>query len=123
MHGASAVPEELRELINANGGLIPPTFGVPVEEVVKSIKMGVRKINIDTDLRMALTGSVREFLQANPKSFDTRGMLKPGIERMEALCVERFEQFGSAGNAPKIRTIPLEDMARRYATSEGRVRA
>ena len=115
MHGASTVPEELQRLINDNGGEIAPTYGVPLAEVVRSIRMGVRKINIDTDLRMALTGSAREYLRANAKSFDIRGMLKPGIDRMEALCVERFEQFGSAGMASKIRTIPLEDMARRYA--------
>jgi fructose-bisphosphate aldolase, class II len=115
MHGASTVPEDLQQLINENGGEITPTYGVPLEEVVKSIRMGVRKINIDTDLRMALTGSAREYLRANAKSFDIRGMLKPGIERMEALCVERFERFGSAGMASKIQTVSLEDMARRYA--------
>jgi len=115
MHGASTVPEDLQQLINENGGSIAPTYGVPLEEVVKSIKMGVRKINIDTDLRMALTGSAREYLSSNPNSFDVRGMLKPGIDRMEALCIERFECFGSAGQASRMRTIPLDDMARRYA--------
>jgi fructose-bisphosphate aldolase class II len=115
MHGASTVPEALQDLINANGGNMSRTFGVPLEEVENSIRMGVRKINIDTDLRMAFTGSAREYLTANPAGFDIRGMLKPALSRMEALCAERFERFGAAGKGSKIKTIPLEDMARRYA--------
>ncbi|MCK0195705.1 fructose-bisphosphate aldolase class II [Ancylobacter sp. 6x-1] len=115
MHGASTVPEDLQELINANGGHMPKTFGVPLEEVERSIKMGVRKINIDTDLRMALTGSAREYLKANPSSFDIRGMLKPGMKRMEDLCAERLERFGAAGHGARIKVIPLEEMAQRYA--------
>lgn len=98
MHGASTVPEDLQDLINANGGKMSRTYGVPLEEVERSIAMGVRKINIDTDLRMALTGSAREYLRANQSSFDIRGMLKDGMARMEHLCAERFERFGSAGH-------------------------
>lgn len=115
MHGASTVPEDLQQLINENGGSIPTTFGVPLEEVERSIRIGVRKINIDTDLRMAMTGSIRKYLLANPSSFDLRAIFKPGIERISALCIERFERFGCAGQASKIKTVPLADMARRYA--------
>jgi fructose-bisphosphate aldolase class II len=115
MHGASEVPKELQELINANGGAIPETYGVPTDEVVKSIRYGVRKVNIDTDLRMAMTGSIREFLQTNPKSFDIRAMNKVGMQRMEKLCMDRFEQFGAAGKATSIKTIALHEMAARYA--------
>ncbi|EJC75747.1 fructose-bisphosphate aldolase, class II, Calvin cycle subtype [Rhizobium leguminosarum bv. trifolii WSM2012] len=114
MHGASEVPKELQDLINANGGAIPETYGVPTEEVVKSIRHGVRKVNIDTDLRMAMTGSVREYLKANPKSIDVRAMNKGGIQRMEKLCIDRFEQFGAAGKANSFKSIPLADMAKRY---------
>jgi fructose-bisphosphate aldolase class II len=115
MHGASTVPSDLQDLINESGGHMPKTFGVPLEEVEAAIRMGVRKINIDTDLRMALTGSTREYLQANPGSFDIRGMLKPGIARMEAVCVERFERFGAAGNASRIKVLPLDSMIQFYA--------
>lgn len=114
MHGASTVPSDFQELINQNGGHMTKTFGVPLEEVERSIKMGVRKINIDTDLRMALTGSAREYLKANPDSFDIRGMLKPGITRMEAACVERFERFGAAGNGSKIKVLSPELMITFY---------
>lgn len=114
MHGASTVPEELQELINANGGNIPRTYGVPLEEVENSIRMGVRKINIDTDLRMALTGSAREYLKENPASFDIRGMMKSGLARMETLCAERFERFGAAGHGARIDVLSLEEMARLY---------
>ncbi|MDB5621456.1 MAG: fructose,6-bisphosphate aldolase [Devosia sp.] len=117
MHGASTVPQELQDLINAHGGSIAQTYGVPLEEVENSIRIGVRKINIDTDLRMALTGSAREYLQQNRSSFDIRAMMKPGLARMEKLCAERFERFGAAGQASKIKTIPLEDMAQRYANA------
>ncbi|MEP7456037.1 class II fructose-bisphosphate aldolase [Phyllobacterium sp. SB3] len=114
MHGASTVPEELQELINANGGSITKTYGVPLDELEKSIRMGVRKINIDTDLRMALTGSAREYLQENVSSFDIRGMMKSAIRRMESLCMERLERFGSAGQGSRIKVRPLEAMARFY---------
>lgn len=114
MHGASTVPTEFQDLINENGGHMPRTYGVPLEEVEKSIKMGVRKINIDTDLRMALTGSAREYLKANPGSFDIRGMLKPGVKRMEDACAERFVRFGAAGNGSKIKVLSPELMISFY---------
>lgn len=117
MHGASTVPEDLQHLINENGASIPTTFGVPLEEVERSIRMGVRKINIDTDLRMAMTGSIREFLKKNASSFDPRAIFRPGTTRIEKLCVERFERFGCAGNASRIKTIPLSEMAHRYEGS------
>lgn len=115
MHGASTVPEELQDLINRNGGKMPRTYGVPLAEVQRSIRMGVRKVNIDTDLRMALTGSAREYLLKNKAGFDIRGMMKEGLTRMERLCVERFEIFGAAGNASRIKTIPLPEMSAFYS--------
>ncbi|WP_192877771.1 class II fructose-bisphosphate aldolase, partial [Paracoccus sp. SY] len=114
MHGASTVPEELQDLINENGGEMPRTYGVPLEEVQRSIRMGVRKVNIDTDLRLALTGSAREYLRRNKAGFDIRGMMKDGLARMEKLCVERFEIFGAAGQASGFKTIPVQEMARFY---------
>lgn len=110
MHGASTVPANLQRLINESGGQMHETYGVPLEEVENSIRLGVRKINIDTDLRMALTGSAREYLKAQVGSFDIRGMLKGGMERMERLCVERFERFGAAGNASRISVLPASSM-------------
>lgn len=115
MHGASTIPEELQDLINEYGGHIPETFGVPLEEVERGIKTGVRKVNIDTDIRMAMTGSMRKFLDENRSSFDMRAILKPGRERTIKLCAERFERFGSAGMADKIKPIALNVMADRYA--------
>ncbi|MEP7240158.1 MAG: class II fructose-bisphosphate aldolase [Devosia sp.] len=114
MHGASTIPEEMQQLINDNGGNIAKTFGVPLEEVERGIRSGVRKINIDTDLRMALTGSNRAYLNAHPDSFDIRAMNKPGVARIKALCIERFERFGPAGRADHIVPVPLEDMRQRY---------
>ncbi|HHB83364.1 MAG TPA: fructose-bisphosphate aldolase class II [Devosia sp.] len=115
MHGASTVPQDLQDLINQHGGDIPQTFGVPLEEVERGIKSGVRKINIDTDIRMALSGSMREFLQNNKSSFDIRAILKPGKARVVALCKERNERFGCAGQADKIKPLTLAQMADRYA--------
>ena len=114
MHGSSSVPEELQETINKYGGQMKPTWGVPVEEIQRGIKHGVRKINIDTDNRMALTGAIRKVLTENPSEFDPRKYLTPAMAAMKKLCKERFEQFGTAGNAPKIKPIPLSDMAKRY---------
>lgn len=114
MHGASTVPQELQDLINDFGGSIPPTFGVPLNEIVRGIRSGVRKVNIDTDLRMALTGSIRRFLSENPSSFDTRALLNPGMRLMQAQCEERFEMFGCSGMATKLKPISLAQMAERY---------
>jgi len=116
MHGSSSVPEELLDIINQFGGEMPETYGVPVEEILKGIKHGVRKVNIDTDLRLAATGEVRRFLETNKAGFDPRGFLKPARIAMEKLCKARFEMFGAAGQASKIKVIPVSEMAKRYAS-------
>lgn len=115
MHGASTVPQELQDLINEYGGEIPQTYGVPLSEVEIGIRNGVRKVNIDTDIRMALTGTLRKYFAENPSSFDVRGYMKPAIEAIASLCAERFERFGCAGNGSKIAPITLSGMAARYA--------
>jgi len=116
MHGSSSVPQELQDIINAHGGEMKPTWGVPVEEIQRGIRHGVRKINIDTDCRMAMTGQVRKILAENRSEFDPRKFLKPAMDAMTKLCKARFEDFGTAGQASKIkRVIPLADMARLYA--------
>jgi fructose-bisphosphate aldolase class II len=114
MHGSSSVPQEWLAVINEFGGAIPETYGVPVEQIVEGIKHGVRKINIDTDLRLASTGAVRKFLAENPSEFDPRKFLKVTMSAMQALCQNRYESFGAAGNASKIRAIGLEAMADMY---------
>jgi fructose-bisphosphate aldolase class II len=114
MHGSSSVPQELQDIINQYGGEMPQTFGVPVEEIQEGIKHGVRKINIDTDCRMAITGQVRKVLMEKKSEFDPRAFLKPATAAMQKLCETRFEQFGSAGNASKIKVLPLSEMAKRY---------
>lgn len=114
MHGASTVPQELQDLINEFGGNIPTTYGVPLDEIVRGIRSGVRKVNIDTDLRMALTGATRRFLSKNPSSFDIRALLKPGIALMQVQCEERFEMFGCSGMAAKLKPVSLEQMAEIY---------
>jgi fructose-bisphosphate aldolase, class II len=118
MHGSSSVPEDLLALINQYGGAIPETYGVPVEEIQKGIKSGVRKINIDTDCRLAITAAVREALFSNPKEFDPRFFLKPSIKYMQKVCADRYQQFETAGNATKIKQISLEDYAAKYAKGE-----
>ena len=114
MHGSSSVPQEWLAVINEFGGAIPETYGVPVEQIVEGIKHGVRKINIDTDLRLASTGAVRKFLAENPGEFDPRKFLKVTMSAMQTLCQNRYESFGAAGNASKIRAIGLEAMADMY---------
>jgi fructose-bisphosphate aldolase class II len=118
MHGSSSVPQEWLEIINRHGGEIPETYGVPVEEIVEGIKHGVRKVNVDTDLRLASTGSIRRFLAENPAEFDPRKYLKESVKAMTEICMARYEDFGSAGNAHKIKPINLDDMFRRYASGE-----
>lgn len=118
MHGSSSVPQELQDIINEFGGALPQTYGVPFEEIVKGIKHGVRKVNIDTDLRLAATGAVRKVLHTDGEQFDPRKYLAPAKKAMEDVCRERFEVFGSAGNASKIKVIPLGQMAERYASGE-----
>ena len=117
MHGSSSVPQELQDIINAYGGQIAPTWGVPVEEIERGIKHGVRKVNIDTDLRMALTGAIRKVFAESPSEFDPRKYLVPGVDAMSAVCKDRFERYGAAGMAGKIVPVPLSHMANRYASS------
>jgi len=118
MHGSSSVPQEWLEVINRYGGQIPETYGVPVEEIVEGIKHGVRKVNIDTDLRLASTGAVRRFMAENPPEFDPRKFLKETVTAMRDLCIARYEAFGTAGNASKIKPISLEAMFQRYERGE-----
>mgnify|MGYP001269920348 FL=1 len=114
MHGSSSVPQEWLNIINEYGGEISQTYGVPVDQICEGIKYGVRKINIDTDLRLASTGSIRRFLAKNPSVFDPRAYLKETIVAMKDIATERYEAFGSAGMAAKIETISLESMTQRY---------
>ncbi len=118
MHGSSSVPQEWLEVINRYGGEIPETYGVPVEEIVEGIRHGVRKVNIDTDLRLASTGAVRRFLAEHPSEFDPRKFLKETVSAMRDVCIARYEAFGTAGNASKIRPISLEAMVGRYESGE-----
>ena len=115
MHGSSSVPQELQDIINEFGGEMPQTFGVPVEEIVRGIRHGVRKVNIDTDCRMAMTGQFRKMATEKPQEFDPRKFLKPAMDAMRDLCHDRFEAFGTAGTASKIKVIPMDEMAKRYA--------
>ena len=115
MHGSSSVPQEWQAVFNANGGEMRETYGVPVEEIIRGIKHGVRKINIDTDLRLAGAAEFRRVAATNPSEFDPRKFLKPAMDAMSAVCRDRFEAFGTAGNASKIRVIPISEMARLYA--------
>ena len=118
MHGSSSVPQDLLEEINKYGGAIPETYGVPVEEIQKGIKYGVRKVNVDTDLRLACTAAIRKVYAENPAEFDPRKYMKPAMEKMQAVCEARYEQFGAAGHADKIKPISLLDMAKRYESGE-----
>ena len=115
MHGSSSVPEELQAEINAHGGKLKPTWGVPLAEIQRGIRHGVRKINIDTDNRLAMTGAIRRVLTTNPEEFDPRKYLKPAMEAMRRVCTERFEAFGTAGHADRLKPLPLSAMATRYA--------
>jgi fructose-bisphosphate aldolase class II len=118
MHGSSSVPQEWLKIINSYGGDMGQTYGVPVEEIVQGIKSGVRKVNIDTDLRMASTGAVRKFLAENKKEFDPRKFLIASTKAMKDICKARYEAFGTAGNASKIKVLSLEAMTTRYAKGE-----
>jgi fructose-bisphosphate aldolase class II len=114
MHGSSSVPEELQALFNAHGGDMPQTWGVPVSEIQRGIKHGVRKINIDTDCRLAMTAIFRKVAESDRREFDPRKFLKPAMDAMKTLCQTRFEEFGAAGQAASIKVVPLAEMARRY---------
>jgi fructose-bisphosphate aldolase, class II len=114
MHGSSSVPQPLQDMFNEFGGEMPQTFGVPVEEIIRGIRHGVRKVNIDTDCRLAMTAMFRKVATQARGEFDPRKFLKPAMDAMRDLCRDRFEQFGTAGNASRIRVIPLSEMAKRY---------
>ena len=118
MHGSSSVPQEWLAIINQYGGEIPETYGVPVEQICEGIKHGVRKINIDTDLRLASTGAVRRYLAENTAAFDPRSYLKETITAMKDIAVARYEAFGAAGNASKIKAVGLDAMTLRYDSGE-----
>jgi len=115
MHGSSSVPQYLQDLINAYGGEMPQTWGVPVEEIERGIRHGVRKVNIDTDCRMAMSGAMRRYATEHPDVFDPRKFILAAMDELEALVRDRFERFGTSGHAPEIRALPLAEMARRYA--------
>ncbi|RME85553.1 MAG: fructose-1,6-bisphosphate aldolase, partial [Zetaproteobacteria bacterium] len=116
MHGSSSVPQEWLEIINNYGGDLGQTYGVPVESIVEGIKNGVRKVNIDTDLRLASTGAIRKFLAENPKEFDPRKYYTAAKNAMKEICKARYEAFGAAGQASKLRgkEKSLEEMAKFY---------
>ncbi|MCU0977225.1 MAG: class II fructose-bisphosphate aldolase [Steroidobacteraceae bacterium] len=114
MHGSSSVPQEWLEVIRRYGGDIKETYGVPVEEIVRGIESGVRKVNIDTDIRLAMTGAMRKVFAEQPAEFDPRKALAAAKKAARAICKARFEAFGCAGRAPKIKPVPLEAMAARY---------
>ncbi|AWF83016.1 fructose-bisphosphate aldolase class II [Microbulbifer sp. A4B17] len=118
MHGSSSVPQEWLAVINEFGGEIPETYGVPVEQICEGIKYGVRKVNIDTDLRLASTGATRRFLAQNPSEFDPRKFYKAATQAMKEICIARYEAFGTAGNASKIRPVSLDVMSERYIAGE-----
>lgn len=115
MHGSSSVPQELQDIINQHGGSIKPTFGVPVEEIQKGIKHGVRKVNVDTDNRLAMTGAVRKALVEDPTKFDPRDWMKPARAAMKEVCVARMTAFGQAGNADKIKPASIQEYVSFYA--------
>jgi fructose-bisphosphate aldolase, class II len=118
MHGSSSVPQDLLAVIRQYGGNMKETYGVPVEEIQEAIKFGVRKINIDTDIRLAMTGAVRKFLAENPDKFDAREWLKPAREAAKAICKQRYIEFGCTNQAAKIKPQSLVQVAQRYAKGE-----
>jgi fructose-bisphosphate aldolase class II len=117
MHGSSSVPKELQDIINQYGGKLKPTWGVPIEEIQLGIKNGVRKINVDTDNRLAITGAIRKVFAEKPEEFDPRSYLKPARDAMKKVVALRMTQFGQAGHAGDYAPIPLEEMAKRYRSN------
>jgi fructose-bisphosphate aldolase, class II len=118
MHGSSSVPQDLLRIIRDNGGDMKETYGVPVEEIQLGIKHGVRKINIDTDIRLAMTAAIRKYLVENPSKFDPRDYLKPAMLAAKEICKQRYEQFGCTGQASKIKPMPLYSVAEKYSKGE-----
>lgn len=118
MHGSSSVPQEFLKTINQFGGQIKPTFGVPVKEIQRGIHVGVRKVNVDTDNRLAMTAAIRQFLFENPSEFDLRAYMKPARNAMQKLCEERMIAFGQAGKAPQVPLTTLQEMKARYTAAQ-----
>jgi len=118
MHGSSSVPQDLLKIIRDNGGEMKETYGVPVEEIQEGIKHGVRKVNIDTDIRLAMTAAMRKFMNENKSHFDPRDFLKPARAAAKEICKQRFQQFGCAGQGSKIKAITLSKMAEKYVKGE-----
>jgi fructose-bisphosphate aldolase, class II len=118
MHGSSSVPQDLLQIIRDNGGEMKETYGVPVEEIQEGIKHGVRKVNIDTDIRLAMTAAIRQFMNEKKSAFDPRDYLKPARAAAKEICKQRYQQFNCAGQASKIKPLPLNAMAQRYASGE-----
>ncbi len=118
MHGSSSVPQDLLQEIRSYGGEIGETYGVPIEEIQEGIRHGVRKVNIDTDIRLAMTAAMRRVMKKNPQEFDPRKFLQAAMEETKKVCIERFDAFGSAGQASRIRPIELDTMAQRYRSGE-----
>lgn len=118
MHGSSSVPQDWLAIINEYGGAIPETYGVPVEQIQEGIKHGVRKINIDTDLRLASTGAIRRFMAQHPAEFDPRKYLQESVKAMADICKDRYQAFGTAGHASKIKAISLEKMVTMYESGQ-----
>src|SRR5437870_6354096 len=116
MHGSSSVPQDLQDMINKYGGKMKQTWGVPVEEIQLGIKNGVRKINVDTDNRLAITGAIRKVLMETPEKFDPRDYMKPARDAMKKVVAQRMTQFGQAGHAKDYAPIPLEQIAKQYQT-------
>jgi fructose-bisphosphate aldolase class II len=114
MHGSSSVPQEWLEIIREFGGDLKETYGVPVEEIQQGIKHGVRKINIDTDIRLAMTGAIRRAMAKNPGEFDPRKYMKDAMLAARDICIARYDAFGCSGMAQKIKVIPLEAMTKKY---------
>jgi fructose-bisphosphate aldolase class II len=112
------VPQDLLEVIRAHGGEMKETYGVPVSEIQEAIKFGVRKINIDTDVRLAMTAAIRKYMVENPGKFDPRDYLKPAREAAKSICRQRYVEFGCEGQAAKIKPVPLSEVAQRYASGQ-----
>jgi fructose-bisphosphate aldolase class II len=117
MHGSSSVPQELQDMINKYGGKLNQTWGVPVEEIQRGIKHGVRKINVDTDNRLAITAAIRKVFAETPDKFDPRDYLKPARDAMKQVCIDRMVAFGQAGQAPKIKPVSIEKFASYYSAA------
>jgi fructose-bisphosphate aldolase class II len=118
MHGSSSVPQDLLAEIRQYGGNMKETYGVPVEEIQEAIRHGVRKINIDTDIRLAMTGAIRKFFAEHPEKFDPREYLKPAREAAKRICLQRYTEFGCAGQGSLIKAVPLSVMVEKYRSGE-----